>query len=134
MKEIHVVGAAIFQGTELLCARRSQTMALPGKWEFPGGKLEPGESPEDALERELFEELGVRVDVGTHIARGSHSQPHARIILDVYACRLVAGTPTAHEHDLLKWCARADLSALDWAEADVPAVEAITRRWAEFSE
>ncbi len=124
-RSVHVVGAAIVRSGLILCARRSAEMALPGKWEFPGGKLEPGETPEEALRREILEELSVDVQVNKFVARGQHTYPQIEVILDIYVCHLVEGEPTADEHDELRWMAPKNLGELDWAAADLPAVAAI---------
>ena len=131
-RSVHVVGAAIVREGQILCARRSADMALPGKWEFPGGKLEPGESPEQALRREISEELSVDVRVDKFVARGTHIHPQLEVILDVYICHLSDGEPTAEEHDELRWLSPNDLGELDWAEADLPAVAAIQARPTSF--
>lgn len=124
-RRIHVVGAAIVRDGQVLCAQRSASMALPNKWEFPGGKIEAGESPQAALSREIFEELGVEVDVGAFVARGHHEQSHVVITLDVYLARYLRGDWFAREHSELRWVGPDELSSLDWAEADLPAVDAL---------
>ena len=100
-------------------------MSLPLKWEFPGGKPRDGESPEQALEREILEELGVSIEVGDLIGTGtSHTQDH-EIILSVFLARLLDGDPHPHEHAAIRWVPLSDLGNLDWAEADVPIVDAL---------
>ncbi len=125
MKTIHVVGAAIFRDQKVLIARRSAAMKLPGLWEFPGGKLESGESPSQGLSREILEELGVKIEVTDFIARGEHQQPDVFVILDVYRATLSGGEPVAHEHDELRWVSPNNLSTFEFAEADIPAVQAL---------
>lgn len=117
---LHVVGAAIVRDGRVLAARRSPAMPLPGRWEFPGGKVEDGETPEAALAREIAEELGVTVRVGALVGTGEDEQARRRIRLDVYACELVSGEPKAREHDRLAWVGAGELGGLDWAAADVP--------------
>ena len=130
MKIIPVVCAIIEREGKVLCARRSPIMALPLKWEFPGGKLEQNESPEDALSREIEEELGVKITVLESLTINEHSY-HAGIIIRLmpYRCRLsYDGNPQPKEHAELKWVAVTELTKLDWAEADVPIVnDYITR-------
>lgn len=122
---IRVVGAAIMRAGECLVAQRSAWMALPGKWEFPGGKVEEFESPEAALAREIQEELNVQIRVGKHLGRGSSQSGSRVVVLDVYVAELVSGTPTPREHAKLVW-ARADaLPEFDWADADVPVIAAV---------
>ena len=79
---IHVVGAAIIEKDRCLVARRGPGMALAGYWEFPGGKVEPGESPEVALVREIREEMGIGIEVGNWIGRGESVVHGRRIVLD----------------------------------------------------
>ncbi len=97
-------------------------MKLAGKWEFPGGKVEPGESPADALAREIFEELGLVIDVGELLGTGDAQADEQRLRLDVYAGAIRAGALTLREHSRVAWATAADLPAFDWAEADVPIV------------
>jgi 8-oxo-dGTP diphosphatase len=120
-----VVGAAIVRDGRCLVARRGPAMSAPGLWEFPGGKIEPGESAEAALARELVEELGVEVEVGAFVATGRADGKDALIELDVYLARLVAGEPAAREHAEIAWLAGDALAGLAWAAADVPIVPAV---------
>lgn len=101
-------------------------MHLAGLWEFPGGKVEPGETAEGALVREIEEELGCRVAVGDLIVTAAHAYAEKTIALSTYRCALVAGEPVPAEHAEIAWVAPSDLAGLDWAPADVPTVEALT--------
>lgn len=121
MKEIHVVGAAIIKDSMVLTAQRSEKMKDPLKWEFPGGKVEQGETLEQALVRELDEELGIKAAVEELIADGTANFEEVTIILHVYKARLLEGIPVAREHKMLKWIHICDMNKLDWAEADIPA-------------
>jgi len=100
-------------------------MSAAGKWEFPGGKVEAGESPERALAREIAEELGVAVTVGPHLGQGKARNRRATILLDVYAATLTSGEPCPVEHAALRWVGPDDLATLDWADADVPILPAV---------
>ncbi len=95
-------------------------MSAAGKWEFPGGKVEPGESFGEALVREIAEELGIEIAVGHHLGRGEARTLHYAIVLDVYSATLTTGTPRPTEHAELRWLGADELSNLDWAEADIP--------------
>lgn len=122
-----VVGGAIIRdndGTiEVLCAQRGPGRAMSGYWEFPGGKVEPGETEEEALARELFEELDISVEVRSHVATTPYSYDFGDISLSVYVSTIKEGEPTRSEHQSLGWVPVADLSDLRWAPADIPAME-----------
>ncbi|NLD46989.1 MAG: (deoxy)nucleoside triphosphate pyrophosphohydrolase [Clostridiaceae bacterium] len=120
MKEIHVVGAAITDGNLVLAAQRSDKMKLPLKWEFPGGKIEKNETHQQALMREIYEELGVRIRVDDFLADGYSIMEDKKIILFVYNASIVEGIPKAKEHTQLKWVEIDKILELDWAEADYP--------------
>lgn len=94
-------------------------------WEFPGGKIEPGESPREALVREIAEELGCTVSIGEHVTTTRHPYDFAVVTLSTYYCELISGTPTLTEHADVRWLDPADLGSLAWAPADVPAVTLI---------
>lgn len=126
MKKIDVAGAVIFnERNKILCAQRSQTMLLPGMWEFPGGKIEKGESPEQCLVREIKEELGCLIEVREQIADVTHPYPDFTIRLMTYRAAIVEGTPRPKEHAQLIWLPLAEIAALDWAPADIPTVQAL---------
>lgn len=106
----------------MLCARRGGTGPLAGLWEFPGGKVEPGEDPRDALVREIDEELGCRISVGEEVTTTRHPYLFATVVLTTYDCVIDAGDPVPLEHAELRWVAPAAFGELEWAPADVPAL------------
>jgi 8-oxo-dGTP diphosphatase len=99
-------------------------MALPLKWEFPGGKLEPDELPEAALKREILEELGVEIEIGSALQASEYSYDGIRTIrLIPFLASIIDGNePKAHEHSEIRWVPNSELMQLDWAAADVPIV------------
>lgn len=122
-KDIHVVGAIIQENQEILCAQRGPTKSLSYKWEFPGGKIEQGESPEEALIREIDEELQCQVEVGDQIEHTVYEYDFGVVHLTTYFCELLEGTPMKTEHHALEWISKNKLNQLDWAPADIPAIE-----------
>jgi 8-oxo-dGTP diphosphatase len=127
VKRIRVVAAAIVRDGRVLAARRGPGMSLPGMWEFPGGKVEPGEDDAAALVRELREELAIDVQVLEFLAVASHDYPHLSIELALLLCR-TDDEPVAHEHDALRWLNADALRSVDWAPADVPLLPAVLRQ------
>jgi 8-oxo-dGTP diphosphatase len=122
-KNINVVGAIIENDyQEILCALRSTAMNLPNLWEFPGGKINNGESQSEALEREIREELLCGIEVLTPFDDITHEYEKMIVRLITYKCKLIEGTPTATEHAKLVWLKRENLGSLVWAPADVPTV------------
>ncbi|MFG3301136.1 (deoxy)nucleoside triphosphate pyrophosphohydrolase [Micromonospora chersina] len=120
-----VVGAAIVMDGRVLACERSAPPEVAGRWEFPGGKVEPGELETDALARECAEELGVRVEIGDRLGRDVR-MAHGRSVLRVYLARLLHGDePKALEHSELRWLSAAELDAVPWLPADVPIVAAL---------
>ncbi|NGZ74977.1 (deoxy)nucleoside triphosphate pyrophosphohydrolase [Saccharibacillus alkalitolerans] len=127
-KHIHVVGAVIVENGKILCAQRGNTKALPYKWEFPGGKIEEGETPQEALKREIGEEMNCTVEIGEFIETTVHEYDFGFVHLSTFYCSLIEGRPTLTEHVDIQWLAAEALGELDWAPADVPAVEKIKER------
>ena len=124
-RQIRVVGAVILRDGLVLCAQRGPAGALPGLWEFPGGKIEDGESPETALKREINEELRCEVQVESEITTTSHEYDFGVVTLTTFYCTLISGTPQATEHADIAWLSPQDLSSVEWAPADIPTVECI---------
>ncbi|MEU6529551.1 (deoxy)nucleoside triphosphate pyrophosphohydrolase [Streptomyces sp. NPDC046928] len=129
MTERIVVGAALLDAGRLLAARRSAPADLAGRWELPGGKVEPGEKPDAALARELREELGVDAEV---VERVPGAWPlRDPFVLHVWTARLRPGSPAPEalqDHDALRWLDAGELWDVDWLEQDVPAVREVARR------
>ena len=123
MKHIHVTCAIVEKDSKVLVTQRSEQMGLPLKWEFPGGKIQPGERPEECLRRELIEELGVDIFVGRALTPSDYNYPAFKITLYPYICHITSGEIELHEHKDCKWIAPEKLQELDWAAADIPVVE-----------
>jgi 8-oxo-dGTP diphosphatase len=124
-KQINVVGAVIVRDGEILCAKRGSAGSLAGRWEFPGGKVEPGETPRAALEREIAEELACSVAVGEELTTTTHDYDFGVVMLTTFWCQLIDGAPKLSEHAEVRWCPPDELEALDWAPADIPAMQMI---------
>jgi 8-oxo-dGTP diphosphatase len=110
---------------EFLACRRPQGRHLGGRWEFPGGKLDPGESPESALIRELREELSIEVEVQSPLARVIWHYDEVTICLIPFRCRITTGEIHPTEHDQVIWCDPGKFHQLDWAAADLPVLREI---------
>lgn len=130
MKQISVVGAVLIRGSKILAAKRSPTMSLPGMWEFPGGKIEFGESPAEALRRELREELICDVEIGNRVETTSHQYEFGTVTLTTFYCTLLDGEPRLTEHEEIRWLSIDRLWDVAWAPADIPAVNRVERELA----
>ncbi len=125
---MNVVCAVIDDGEgRYLACLRPDGKHLGGYWEFPGGKVDPGESPQTALIRELAEELAVRVEVGRPMAPVLWNYGDKRIRLLAFHCRIVSGEAQALEHEEIRWCRPEKFGELRWAEADIPILGEILR-------
>jgi len=123
-KHLDVTCAIIERDGLVLAAQRSASMSLPLKWEFPGGKIDPGESPEECLRRELHEELGIHVNVGKCLPASKHRYSTFAVTLYPFICSIGSGEIVLHEHAAIAWLPPQELHTLDWAEADLPVIEA----------
>lgn len=117
-----VTAAVIRRGGAVLLARRRPGKAHAGLWEFPGGKIEPGETPEACLARELAEELGIAVAVDGHILTSRHAGPHGALELHAYAVRYLGGQIRLADHDAVAWVPLAELPRYPVPPADEPIV------------
>ncbi len=116
----NVVAAVIFKDGKFLCARKGQTRYpyTTLKWEFPGGKIEAGETPQQALQRELVEEMDYRIKAGRHLTTVNHEYPDFSITLSAYLCTPLSTDFKLKEHTAYRWLPKEDLATLDWADAD----------------
>jgi 8-oxo-dGTP diphosphatase len=126
-KRINVVGAVLTRDNTILAAQRSSTMSLSGMWEFPGGKIEPHETPKEALVRELKEELLCTAEIGNIVQTTEHEYEFGIVILTTFYCSLTGDEPKLTEHSEIRWIQIADLDQLNWAPADIPAVKQVMR-------
>lgn len=119
---IRVVGAAIMRDGTVLCAQRGSTKSLAGYWELPGGKIEVHETPQQALQREIEEELRCEITVGHELCTTRYAYDFGTIELTTFLCHLTEGEPHLTEHREVRWLSPDHLHELDWAPADREAV------------
>ena len=123
-KTIEVVAAVIFrEGKSSVFRELIMKEYISLKWEFPGGKVEVGESREEALVREIEEELSVDIEVSEFLMTVEHTYPDFHLTMHVFKCVLDQGEITLNEHVALMWLSIDELYQLDWAAADIPVVE-----------
>jgi len=128
MRQVQVTAAILIEGGRLLAARRPAGAARGGLWELPGGKLEPGETLQGCLARELGEELGMDVAVGELFMTVTHDYPELRIALHAFLCRRRSEALAPTEHDRVRWLSAAELQGVPWSDADRPLVAELKRR------
>lgn len=126
VRRINVVGAAIVRDGRVLCAQRGAGKSLAGYWEFPGGKIEPHETPRQALHREIEEELLCEVEVADEVCTSEYAYDFGIVRLTTFICHLTGGTPRLTEHTDIRWQTPADMPVLDWAPVDREAVGIIS--------
>lgn len=120
-----VTAAVIEEQGKFLIAQRKKDSHQGLKWEFPGGKVEAGEGPETCLSREIKEELGVNIEVGDIYKVISHNYGEKQVILLCYKCKILEGIVSPIECEDYKWVSTEEMSAFDFAPADIPVVEAL---------
>lgn len=123
-KTLRVACAIIESDGNVLAVQRSERMNLPLKWEFPGGKVNRGEMPEQCVVREVSEELNVQIAAGRSLSSVSHDYPDYSVTLYPFICAIVSGEITLHEHKTLLWLSPHELWSLDWVAADFPIISA----------
>ncbi len=124
-RRVRVVGALVERGGKVLVTRRRAEQVRGGLWEFPGGKVEPGETDREALARELREELGVDPDVGGHFLTHVHAYPDCVVELAVYRCTIGTQRPVSRDVDQIAWVSRADLLERRLTPPDI----VVAREW-----
>jgi 8-oxo-dGTP diphosphatase len=122
-KIIKVTAAILEKDSQIIIAQRKSGDHLSGLWEFPGGKIEPGETPEECLARELKEEFDIDVSIGEFIGSNVHHYDHISIELMAYRAAWLSGSITMNDHNAYRWVTVDQLSEYDFAPADVPFVE-----------
>ena len=126
-QKIRVVTAEVRRDDQYLITQRLEKSTLPGLWEFPGGKIAEGEIEEDALKRELFEELGVNIHVNLALQPVLWKYPDKQVELYPMICERISGTPRPLEHQELRWCSRKELKSLNILDADIAILNQIER-------
>lgn len=120
---IDVTCAIIEEDDQILVTQRGARMRMPFKWEFPGGKVEPSETAEECLVREIYEELGIKVQIKFRLPPSCHSYPDFDIRLHPFVCRIAYGRIVPAEHHAVRWTTLEQLRTYDWTDADVAVVQ-----------
>ncbi|MBD3950095.1 (deoxy)nucleoside triphosphate pyrophosphohydrolase [Tuanshanicoccus lijuaniae] len=120
-KNIKVVAAAIIKDGKLLAVQRSDSMTLPGMWEFPGGKIEAEETHQDALKREIKEELELDIEVLGYINTASYEYEFGIVEMSTYRAKMLSDNFSLNEHSQFKWLATDQVMDVEWAPVDIPA-------------
>ena len=127
IRQIEVVAAVIFDGTKILATRRgSGNMA--GQWEFPGGKIEPGETHQEALKREIMEELGIIISPDSFLLTIEYDYPEFHLVMHCYKCTILFGAPRLLMHSSAMWISPQELDNLNWLPADIQVVDYLKKQ------
>ena len=127
MKQIEVVAAIIVDSENRIFATQRGSGDWKDWWEFPGGKIEPGETPEQALKREIWEELETRISVGQLLQTVEWDYPKFHLTMHCFFCRIESGSLTLKEHEAARWLAPDELSSMQWLPADWEVIEKLKR-------
>lgn len=129
MKEIEVVAGIILHDSKILCTQRGKDKNgyVSFMWEFPGGKVEPNESNENALKRELMEELSLNVELIKYFCTSKYSYPTFNVVMHCYICKTTTKSPKLNVHLDYKWLKTDELDTLNWAYADRPVVDKLIK-------
>ena len=122
MKKIEIAAAIIRDGDKIFATQRGYG-AFQHKWEFPGGKLEEGETPQEALQREIKEELDSEVEIEEFLETVEYDYPSFHLIMHCFVCTLKSGDLVLKEHESAKWLRKEELDSLDWLPADLGIIE-----------
>lgn len=125
-KKIEVVAAVIHSSGRIFATQRGYG-DFKDKWEFPGGKIEEGESREEALQREIREELDTEIRIGKSLCTVEYDYPAFHLVLHCYLCTVAAGDLRLKEHESARWLSLADLESVDWLPADIQILPAIRK-------
>ena len=129
MKQVEVVAAILANGDKILCVQRAESKLeyISKKYEFPGGKIEPGETKKEALKRELAEELSIAPNINDLYLTVVHQYPDFELTMHSFICEINTKEISLNEHISSKWLKRDELLSLDWAAADIPIVNKLMR-------
>lgn len=127
MKKIRVVAAVIHAEGRVFATQRGYGEYKDG-WEFPGGKIEVGETPEDAVRREIREELDTDISVGELIGTIEYDYPNFHLSMDCFWCEIVCGELNLKEHEAARWLDKESLYSVDWLPADISIIEKIKEK------
>lgn len=126
MKTVNVVAAIIRDGNRIFATQRGYGEFKDG-WEFPGGKVEPGETPQEALKREIEEELETEIEVGEYLTTIEYDYPSFHLSMKCYWCRIIEGRPVLLEHEAARWLGKDELDSVDWLPADITIIEMVKK-------
>lgn len=124
MKTIHVVAAIIVSQGKIFATQRGYGEFKDG-WEFPGGKVERGETPQEALAREIQEELNVEIEVGERLDTIEYDYPKFHLSMDCFVCRIISGELTLKEHEAARWLTKEQVDSVEWLPADQGLMETV---------
>ena len=124
MKIVNVVAAIIIKDDKIFATQRGYG-DFKGKWEFPGGKIESNETPEEALKREIIEELNANIKIDKHLIDIEYDYPNFHLSMKCYLCSLLDNNIELKEHSQAKWLSRDELFSVDWLPADIEILDAI---------